>query len=91
MALGEAIDGGGDGNKLRGLGQRYFRGIEDTFCTAEMNWFHAISSGAVEGSNNKRKLITRKLYGFRTQKAYETALYHHLGALPMKELTHRLF
>ena len=25
--------------------------------------------------------VTRKSYGFRTQKAYETALYHNLGTL----------
>ena len=57
-----------------------------------LNWFRAggtISAGIVEGFNNKLKLITRKSYGFRTQKAYETALYHNLGALPEPEFTHR--
>jgi transposase len=56
-----------------------------------LNWFRAggkLSSGTVEGFNNKLKLITRKSYGFRTQKAYETALYHNLGALPEKQFTH---
>ena len=56
-----------------------------------LNWFRAdgaLSSGVVEGFNNKLKLITRKLYGFRTQEAYETALYHNLGALPEAEFTH---
>ena len=56
-----------------------------------LNWFHAggtISAGIVEGFNNKLKLITRKSYGFRTQEAYETALYHNLGALPEPEFTH---
>lgn len=56
-----------------------------------LNWFVAegrLSSGMVEGFNNKLKLITRKSYGFRTQKAYETALYHNLGALPEPEFTH---
>ena len=56
-----------------------------------LNWFRAegtISSGIVEGFNNKLKLVTRKSYGFRTQKAYEIALYHNLGALPMKKFTH---
>ena len=55
------------------------------------NWFLAegrLSSGSVEGLHNKLKLITRKSYGFRTQKAYETALYHNLGALPEPEFTH---
>jgi transposase len=56
-----------------------------------LNWFRAegkISAGIVEGFNNKLKLITRKSYGFRTQKAYEIALYHNLGALPEKKFTH---
>jgi transposase len=56
-----------------------------------LNWFRAegqISTGTVEGFNNKLKLITRKAYGFRTQEGYETALYHNLGALPEPTLTH---
>jgi transposase len=56
-----------------------------------LNWFVAegkLSSGIVEGFNNRLKLITRKSYGFRTQEAYETALYHNLGALPEPEFTH---
>ena len=56
-----------------------------------LNWFVAegrLSSGIVEGFNNKLKLITRKSYGFRTQEAYETALYHNLGALPEPKFTH---
>lgn len=56
-----------------------------------LNWFRAegrLSAGMVEGFNNKLKLITRKSYGFRTQQAYETALYHTLGALPEPEFAH---
>jgi transposase len=56
-----------------------------------LNWFHAqgkVSTGTVEGFNNKLKLITRKSYGFRTQEAYETALYHNLGSLPEPNFTH---
>jgi len=59
-----------------------------------LNWFRpdgALSSGVVEGFNNKLKLITRKSYGFRTQEAYEIALYHNLGALPEPEFSHRFF
>ena len=59
-----------------------------------LNWFRAegkISAGIVEGFNNKLKLTTRKSYGFRTQNAYEIALYHNLGALPEKTLTHEFF
>jgi transposase len=59
-----------------------------------LNWFRAdgaLSSGVVEGFNNKLKLITRKSYGFRTQEAYETALYHNLGVLPEPKFSHRFF
>ena len=57
-----------------------------------LNWFRAkgaISSGAVEGFNNKGKLTLRRAYGFRTFKAFELALYHTLGDLPQPEATHR--
>ncbi len=57
-----------------------------------MNWFRAkgeISSGAVEGLNNKIRVVTRRSYGFRTYEAMEIALYHTLGRLPEPELTHR--
>lgn len=59
-----------------------------------LNWFRAkgtMSSGIVEGMNNKVKLTTRKSYGFRTYEAIETALYHNLGALPEPEFTHRFW
>ncbi|MEA3339844.1 MAG: ISL3 family transposase [Chloroflexota bacterium] len=57
-----------------------------------LNWFRAegtISSGIVEGLNNKAKLTMRKAYGFRTAKAIEIALYHQLGNLPEPKFTHR--
>jgi transposase len=58
-----------------------------------LNWFKAkgeISSGAVEGLNNKIRVVTRRAYGFRTYKAMEIALYHNLGRLPEpNEFTHR--
>lgn len=58
-----------------------------------MNWFAAkgeISSGAVEGLNNKIRVVTRRSYGFRTYAAMEIALYHTLGKLPEPdELTHK--
>lgn len=59
-----------------------------------LNWFEAkgtVSSGIVEGLNNKVKLTTRKSYGFRTYEAIETTLYHNLGALPEPEFTHRFW
>ncbi len=58
-----------------------------------MNWFRAkgeISAGAVEGLNNKIRVVTRRSYGFRTYDAMEIALYHTLGRLPEpEEFTHR--
>jgi transposase len=57
-----------------------------------LNWFRArgqVSAGAVEGLNNKVKLVTRKSYGFRTAKVAKLALLHNLGRLPEPERTHR--
>ena len=57
-----------------------------------LNWFRAkgeVSSGAVEGLNNKIRVVTRRSYGFRTYDAMEIAMYHTLGRLPEPELTHR--
>src|SRR5215471_17385568 len=57
-----------------------------------LNWFRAkgeISSGAVEGLNNKIRVVTRRSYGFRTYDAMEVALYHTLGRLPEPESAHR--
>jgi len=57
-----------------------------------LNWFRAkgeISAGAVEGLNNKIRVMTRRSYGFRTFEAMEVALYHTLGRLPEPESTHR--
>ncbi len=57
-----------------------------------LNWFRAkgeLSSGTVEGLNNKIRVVTRRSYGFRTYRAMEVALYHNLGHLPEPEFTHR--
>ena len=57
-----------------------------------MNWFRArgeLSSAAVEGLNNKVRVITRRSYGFRTYNGIEVALYHTLGRLPEPKTTHR--
>jgi len=59
-----------------------------------LNYFKAqklLSSGVVEGLNNKAKLTMRKSYGFRTFRALELALYHSLGKLPEPEATHEFF
>jgi len=57
-----------------------------------LNWFRAkgeISAGAVEGLNNKVRVVTRRSYGFRTYEAMELALYHSLGHLPEPESGYR--
>jgi transposase len=59
-----------------------------------LNYFKAkkqISSGVVEGLNNKAKVTMRKSYGFRTFRILELALYHSLGKLPEPTLTHEFF
>jgi transposase len=48
-----------------------------------------ISNGAVEGMNNKAKVVSHRCYGFRTATTYITALYHCLGNLPEPELVHK--
>jgi hypothetical protein len=50
-----------------------------------------ISSGVVEGLNNKAKVTMRRSYGFRTFRILELALYHSLGKLPEPELAHEFF
>jgi len=59
-----------------------------------LNWFRArgcISSGAVEGLNNKLKVTVRKSYGFRTFRVIEVALHHALGKLPEPAHAHGFF
>ena len=63
-------------------------------CELILNYFRAqklLSSGAVEGLNNKAKVTMRRSYGFRTFRALELALYHSLGKLPEPESTHDYF
>jgi transposase len=59
-----------------------------------LNYFRAqklLSSGVVEGLNNKAKVTMRKSYGFRTFRCLELALYHSLAKLPEPESTHDFF
>jgi transposase len=56
-----------------------------------LNWFKAdgeLSSGVVEGFNNKAKMTMRKAYGFRSIEHLQIA-YHALGNLPEPKITHR--
>ena len=55
-----------------------------------LNYFRAgklISSGVVEGLNNKAKVTMRRSCGFRTYRVLELALYHSPGKLPEPEST----
>ncbi len=56
-----------------------------------LNWFESqgLSSGVVEGFNNKAKLTMRKAYGFKDVETISIALYHQLGNLPEPKLTHK--
>jgi transposase len=59
-----------------------------------LNWFeakNAISLGAVEGQNNKAKVVIRKSYGFKTAEILQISLYHKLGKLPVPKLAHKYF
>lgn len=62
--------------------------------TLILNWFEAkneISLGAVEGQNNKAKVVIRKSYGFREPEVLKISLYHKLGKLPIPDLAHEYF
>jgi transposase len=57
-----------------------------------LNYFRArkeYSSSAVEGMNNKARVVTRRSYGFRTTNTLQMALFHTLGHLPEPALAHR--
>ena len=54
-----------------------------------LNYFRLpINNGAVEGLNNKAKVISHKAYGFRTAKNYIRNLYHCMADLPLPETLH---
>lgn len=42
-----------------------------------------ISNGAVEGMNNKIKLVAKRAYGFRTSSHFKLAIYHCCAGLPL--------
>ena len=56
-----------------------------------LNWFESqgLSSGIVEGFNNKAKLTMRKAYGFKEFETIQIALFHQLGQLPEPKTTHK--
>lgn len=62
--------------------------------TLLLNFFEAkgqLSLGAVEGQNNKAKVVIRKSYGFKTAEVLKIMLYHKLGKLEVPELAHKYF
>ena len=42
-----------------------------------------ITNGALEGVNNKIKLVSHRSYGFRNDERYIEAIYHNCSALPL--------
>ena len=58
-----------------------------------LNWFKSqgLSSGIVEGFNNKVKLTVRKGYGYASNNSLQITLYHALGKLPEPAFTHRFW
>jgi len=58
-----------------------------------MNWFKSkgLSSGIVEGFNNKVKLTLRKGYGYASDESLKITLFHALGRLPEPKFTHRFW
>lgn len=48
----------------------------------------AFNSGVVEGLNRKVNVVTRKAYGYRSEKIYRIALFHPLGDLPEPPIVH---
>jgi transposase len=59
-----------------------------------LNWIqarHEVRTGAVEGFNNKARVLTKRAYGYRTFNALQLVLYHNLGKLPEPEPYHRFW
>ena len=59
-----------------------------------LNWFEAknkISLGAVEGQNNKAKVVIRKSCGFKTATMLEITLNHKIGKLSVPDIANRYF
>lgn len=58
-----------------------------------LNWFktkgNRLSSGPIEGFNNKAKVTIRKSYGFREYNVLKMALFHQMGGLPEPPFTHK--
>jgi transposase len=44
-----------------------------------------VSNGALEGMNNKIKLVSHRSFGYRTVKNFTAAIYHCCTRLPLQE------
>ncbi len=58
-----------------------------------LNWFRAkgdLSAGAVEGLNNKIRVVTRRSYGFRTYEAMARGLHWSRRNARTRWVTERL-
>jgi len=54
-----------------------------------LNYFKlCIDNAAIEGMNNRAKVLSHRCCGFRTAETYITALHHCLGTLPEPESVH---
>ncbi len=42
-----------------------------------------VANGALEGMNNKVKVVSHRAYGFRKVHTYITAIWHGCGDLPL--------
>ena len=58
-----------------------------------LNWFKSkgLSSGIVDGFNNKVKFTVRKGYGYASNQSLQIMFYHALGKLPEPDGTHRFW
>jgi transposase len=43
-----------------------------------------VSNGALEGMNNKVKVISHRAYGFRSADTFIAAIWHGCGELPLE-------
>lgn len=61
-----------------------------THCDGILAWTRLrVANGALEGMNNKVKVISHRAYGFRRPANYFIAIWHGCRALPCRVLCNR--
>lgn len=66
--------------------KKVLSGPEKVVMKRQWNYFKMpISNGAVEGLNNKAKVIAHRAYGYHTFETHKIALYLGMGKLPRPE------